>query len=100
MEGIKFDNDKRQWDLLPWKELEEVVKVLEHGAKKYSPDNWKYVKPVSRYTEALLRHVIAYAQDEKIDPVDKGGSGLSHLAHAICCCLFLMWNDNNPEEVE
>ena len=27
-------------------------------------------------------------------------SGLSHLAHAVCNCLFLMWFDNQKENKE
>ena len=41
--GVKYDSDKPKWNLLPWDELEDVVKVLTFGAKKYAPDNWKFV---------------------------------------------------------
>ena len=39
--GIKYDSGKLRWTLLPFRELEEVVKVLEKGAVKYDFDNWK-----------------------------------------------------------
>jgi hypothetical protein len=33
--GQKFDNDKPRWELLPYKEVGEIVDVLTSGAKKY-----------------------------------------------------------------
>ena len=32
-EGVKFDNEKVDWTLVPFKAMEPVVRVLEHGAK-------------------------------------------------------------------
>ena len=89
--GIKFDAEKDQWMLLPFDVLREVVRVLMLGAKKYSPDNWKYVKPKERYFDACIRHLTAWQSDEKLDKE----SGLSHIAHAICCLIFLLWHENN-----
>lgn len=88
--GIKFDSEKLDWTLMPWKELEQTLEVLEFGAKKYSRDNWKHVEP-ARYEKAAMRHLISYVTGEKIDPE----SGKSHLAHLMCNALFLMWNDND-----
>ena len=43
-DGVKYDQDKLQWSLMPWDALEETVRVLMYGAKKYpEPDNWKRV---------------------------------------------------------
>lgn len=87
--GKKYDSDKLDWTLLPWKEVEQVVEILEFGAKKYSRDNWKHVEP-ERYKKAAFRHLISYASGQKED----SESGKSHLAHLICNALFLMWNDS------
>lgn len=85
--GIKYDNDKPQWSLLPFKALKEVVDVLTYGAKKYAPDNWKKVPNAKqRYIDAGFRHFTAYAAGEKLDPE----TGKSHLAHAMCCLLYLL----------
>ena len=85
--GVKYDNDKPQWSLLPFKALKEVVDVLTYGAKKYAPDNWKKVPDAKRrYTDAGFRHFTAYASGEKLDPE----TGKSHLAHAMCCLLYLL----------
>jgi hypothetical protein len=87
VEGVKFDNDKPQWSLMQWKALSQVVDVLTYGAKKYAPDNWKKVPNArQRYLDAGFRHFTAYAAGEKND----SETGLSHLAHAMCCLLFLL----------
>lgn len=89
-EGQKFDDTKLRWTLFDFRALEETLKVLEHGARKYSPDNWKKVTPLKdRYTNALLRHLIAWMHGEKDDP----DSGLSHLAHLNCNAHFLLANE-------
>ena len=87
MQGMKFDTDKRDFTLLPWDSIEQIVQVLEFGAQKYSRDNWRYVEDAKhRYTKAALRHMIAYTKGEIDDPE----SGMPHLAHLGCCLLFLM----------
>ena len=87
---VKNDSGKTEWSLLPFEELEDVVKVLMLGAKKYSVDNWKNCTDTKRYKDALMRHVVSYIKGDIIDEE----SGLNHLAHAVCNCLFLMWFDH------
>jgi hypothetical protein len=85
--GVKFDRDKPQWTLVPFKAFDEVVKVLTIGARKYAPDNWKKVPNArQRYIDAAFRHMSAYAGGEKLD----SETGKNHLAHAVCCMLFLL----------
>lgn len=91
---IKADSGKLQWSLLPFEELKDVVRVLMLGAKKYTPDNWKKCDNMTRYKDALMRHVISYVSGDTTDDE----SGLSHLAHAVCNCLFLMYFDNTKKE--
>lgn len=91
---IKADSGKLQWSLLPFEELKDVVRVLMLGAKKYTPDNWKKCDDVTRYKDALMRHVISYVSGDTTDEE----SGLSHLAHAVCNCLFLMYFDSREKE--
>lgn len=86
--GLKLDNDKTQWYLMPWKQLKVVADILTFGAKKYQPNNWKFVKNAKeRYESALYRHLTSWSSGEKTDPE----SGKSHLAHVICNALFLMF---------
>ena len=88
--GVKHDADKPQWAYLPWDAVEEVVKVLDHGAQKYSRDNWRLVADSqtgeARYLSAALRHIKAHRCGETVDPE----SGLLHLAHAVTSLLFLI----------
>jgi len=90
--GVKYDTGKRRYDLLPWEQIDEVVDVLTFGAAKYADDNWKIVPDkTKRYKAALGRHISAYMQGEQLDKED----GKSHLAHAVCCAIFLMWGDKH-----
>lgn len=85
--GVKYDNDKPQWSLVPFKAMTQVVDVLTFGARKYAPDNWKKVPDARRrYIDAAFRHMSIYVSGEKNDKE----TGKSHLAHAICCLLFLI----------
>lgn len=86
-EGRKYDTGKPDYTLLPWDAVEEIVKVLDFGARKYARDNWKHVEGAeTRYLAAALRHITAHARGEK----DDHETGISHLAHAGCCILFLL----------
>jgi hypothetical protein len=87
VKGIKYDTDKLRWDLMPWPALEQVLKVMMFGAKKYSEYNWQHVKPPMRYWSAAMRHMIADRNGKECDDE----TGLLHLAHAACDILFLMW---------
>lgn len=90
----KHDAGKWRFSLVPLNALKSVINVLEFGAKKYAPDNWKTVPDArARYFDATIRHVMAWWGGEKND----GESGLPHLAHAICCLLFLLWIDDGGD---
>ena len=85
-EGRKDDNGKAPWHLLPPDALNEIVLVLEFGARKYGDRNWERGMKWSRPFSALMRHMWAWWRGEDFDPE----TGMSHLAHAGCCILFLM----------
>lgn len=90
MKGEKFDTKKTRYDLIPVKALEEVAKVLTHGADKYSDNNWRQVEDAhKRYTAAAMRHGELYRGGVSTDHE----SHLHHLAHRICCDLFLLQLD-------
>ncbi len=56
------------------------VDIATYGAKKYTPGGWKEVPGAEgRYTEAMLRHLLAHMGGEVIDPE----SGKPHLGHVL-----------------
>jgi hypothetical protein len=89
-DGRKFDGGKLEYGLLPPLALKATVDVLTFGAQKYDRDNWKKVPDSKRrYFDALQRHVWAWKEGEQLDPE----SGRHHLAHALCCLMFLYEHD-------
>lgn len=84
--GTKYDSGKPRMDLLDTCAIEQLAKVLTFGAEKYAAHNWRQGLPKSRLIAAGLRHIFAYLRGEDTDPE----SGLSHIAHAMCCCMFLL----------
>ena len=91
--GRKDDAGKLRWDLLPVGPVREVVRVLMHGADRYGEGNWRHVPEARRrYYAAALRHVTTWFDGDRDDP----DTGLSHLAHAACCLLFLLALDEVP----
>lgn len=84
--GVKDDQGKLMWNLLPWKAVEGMVKVLTFGAKKYTPNGWRSVPNAKdRYTAAMLRHVAAMQSGQVNDPE----SGLRHIDHVLTNAAFL-----------
>jgi len=93
--GQKHDSAKPRMSLLPKGVLSSVVSVLEFGAKKYQEENWKQVSNAkTRYYDAMQRHIGAWWEGEKNDPE----TGEHHLAHAICCAMFLIWFDKEQSQ--
>lgn len=87
-EGMKFDDGKLLYSLIPPETLKALAEVLTFGAKKYDKNNWQLVENgEERYLDALFRHLEAYRVGEAIDPE----SGLPHLAHVLTNAAFLHW---------
>jgi hypothetical protein len=83
--GLRHNEGKPRWALLPWDGLLSCVRVLEMGARKYSDRNWEGGLSWQETSECLLRHLTAWLQGEDLD----GESGLDHTAHVLCNALFL-----------
>jgi len=93
--GRKFDGGKLQYGLLPPFALKEIVEILTFGAEKYEPDNWKKVPDAKRrYFDAAQRHLWAWKSGEQNDQE----TGKNHLAHAMCCIMFLLERDLFDDE--
>jgi hypothetical protein len=85
-EGVKYDNEKAPYHLLPPELLQGVSEVLQFGARKYATRNWELGMDWSRCFSALMRHMWAWWRGETLDPETK----LSHLKHAAACVAFLI----------
>lgn len=84
--AVKFDSSKPPLGLIPRTALEAEAQVLAFGAEKYGRDNWRKGMEWQRMIDAALRHIVAFADGEDMDPE----SGYHHLAHAKCCLSFLL----------
>lgn len=93
-QGIKHDSGKPDLSHISQELVIQVARVREFGQKKYARDNWRQGFKYNRSIAAALRHLFAFKEGENLDPE----SGLSHIAHAVCCLEHLL-NDlkNHPE---
>lgn len=94
--GTKHDGGKEPLDLIPYDSLVEIAKVLNFGAGKYQPFNWAKGIEYRRLLSATMRHVYQFNNGEDADIE----SGHSHLAHAACCLLFLLWMEKHRPDLD
>jgi hypothetical protein len=50
--------------------------VMTHGASKYGVNNWRLGIAYTRLIAAMMRHIVAFASCEDVDPM--GGTVASH----------------------
>jgi hypothetical protein len=85
-QGVKFDEGKTRYDLLPVEGVEAVADILGFGARKYAARNWEQGMDWSRPYGAALRHLMSWWAGEDFDR----DSGRSHLWHAATNLFFLI----------
>jgi hypothetical protein len=85
-QGIKHDQQKIRWDLVPFDAVNEIAKVLTFGAEKYEARNWEKGMNWSRAFGALQRHLTRWFHGQDKDKETR----LTHLANAGCCLFFLL----------
>lgn len=82
----KRDEGKPRLSLVPPQIIRDIAQVREYGNRKYGdPDNWKTVE-MGRYVDALMRHLLAFLEDQ--DGVDSE-SGIQHYKHMACNMAFI-----------
>lgn len=84
-DGVKFDEGKPRFDLLPPDALNEVARVYTFGAAKYADRNWEKGMDWGRVYAAQQRHMSAFWGGEMHDPE----TGMLHTAHATFGTLVL-----------
>jgi nucleoside 2-deoxyribosyltransferase len=95
-EGVKFDQGKTRYDLIPGYPLNELAKIYTYGTQKYDDNNWRKGMKWGRLFGAMMRHAWAFWRGESIDPE----SGLHHLAHAAWQCFALMDYEKTKPELD
>jgi len=85
--AFRDDLGKARWDLLPPEALLPVLRTLAYGEQKYEAWNWTKGLTYTQVYASVLRHLTAWRQGKDQDPE----SGESHLAHAACNILFLLF---------
>ena len=84
--GLKYDEGKLRYDLLPPDAVKAIVRVLTYGSVKYAPRNWEKGIAYSRLIAASRRHEAAWEMGEDFDPE----TGIHHLAHKACCDIMML----------
>jgi hypothetical protein len=90
----RFNTGKRKWSLVNYQSLEPMVEVLEFGAKKYSPDNWKRGLDKKEILESLQRHLAKLMDGETHDQESK----LHHIGHILCNAMFYSYFELQSEQ--
>ena len=94
--GLKYDDGKLRYDLIPPEVIEELARVLTFGANKYADNSWQNLEDFKkRYYAAAMRHRIARQKGEIRDPE----SGLLHLSHELTNVAFLLWKELQEEMI-
>lgn len=83
---MRFNSGKLRMSLVPASYSQYAAKVLEYGAIKYSPNNWRRGGNWTEIYESLQRHIDSFREGEDFDPE----SGLPHLSHAAFNLMVLI----------
>ncbi len=94
--GVKHDQNKPDMGLLSSIAMFKMAEVMTFGKRKYSAHNWRGGFVWSRPAAASLRHIFLWLGGEDKDPE----TGLSHLAHAACCIMFLLEFETTRQDLD
>lgn len=94
--GIRYNEGKPRWSLVPQSALIPMVRVLEYGTTKYEIGNWTKGLSVTGICESLKRHLDAFMEGEDLDPESK----LNHIGHIQANAMFLSWMMQNKPEMD
>lgn len=83
--GIKHDDGKPRFDLIPARPLVALADLYRIGAAKYDDRNWENGIAFSRLFAALQRHAWAWWGGEERDPVD----GQHHMSSVAWCAFAI-----------
>lgn len=95
-EGLKFDEGKPKFELIPPEFMFALATILTFGAKKYEERNWEKGMKWSRVFGAMMRHMWAWwggrcdtSHNFLLGDLDEE-TEYSHLWHAAFCVAVLI----------
>lgn len=94
--SLRFNEGKRQWSLVDFESIAEMVKVLEFGCKKYDRNNWQKGLVKSETIDSAFRHLVEINNNNEMDDESK----CLHAAHVMCNMMFYIYHLNNKSFVE
>lgn len=84
--GMRFNQGKPRYDLVPPFAYSELAKVLTRGAEKYAERNWENGLGWMGVVASAQRHIQAFVEGKDFDDE----SGMLHLSHALTNIAFLI----------
>lgn len=75
VKGLRFNQGKPRWDLVPPDAMSEVVEVFTIGAEKYLPRNWENGLKWMDTFACLQRHLYAWQMGQEFDVGPNGEYG-------------------------
>ena len=83
-QALRYNDGKPQWGLVHYESLIPMIRVLEFGAMKYAPENWKKPMDKRKILESMQRHLASLMDGEEFD----SESGIDHMGHIMCNGMF------------
>src|SRR5690606_15189548 len=98
-QGLRYDNNKIRFDLIPPEADKALAEILTMGAKKYAERNWELGMDWMKMIASLKRHLNAW--ESGVDNDEE--SGFNHMKHVLWNAMALVTyiernigNDNRP----
>lgn len=88
--ALRYNEGKPKWSLVHYESIVPMIRVLEFGALKYAPDNWKKSMDLKEILNSIQRHLAKLMDGEENDPE----SGISHMGHIQCNAMFYNYHKN------
>ena len=88
--GLRYNDGKLRFDLIPPDVLRELAKVLTRGARKYAERNWERGMKWSNCRASKERHWNDWLRGRRVDPESVKGMRTRTLAHEIVNTMFLL----------
>jgi integrase len=87
-QALRHNEGKPQWHLVHFPSLIPLVKVLEYGAQKYAPNNWKKGAPREQYLDCAMRHLAELMEGKEMDEESKQ----HHMGHVMANAMMYVYH--------